>query len=134
METKRLKCCDLMIGDYVIFDPNVFNNNEDEYEPTKEPYPCRIESGEQIDKAVNGCYSPIPLTAEILEQNGFVKFRDIFYRFAVHIDEFNGFWFTLGSDFDGVFCLQSNRFVRFAYVHELQHALRLCGVDKEITL
>lgn len=77
---------------------------------------------------------PIPLTAEILEKNGFIKHRDIMYRFAVHIDEFNGFMFTLGRDFDGVFCLQSNRFVRFAYVHELQHALRLCRVDKEIVL
>ena len=77
---------------------------------------------------------PIPLTAEILEKFGFVKHRDIFYRLAVHIDEFNGFMFSLGSDFDGVFCLQSNRFVRFAFVHELQHTLRLCGIDKEIVI
>ena len=132
METKKLTCCDLMIGDWVMYDPNVFI--EDEYEPYKEPYPCQIESGVQIDDAVNECYSPIPLTVEILEKNGFKKHRDIFYRLAIHIDEFNGFMFTLGKDLDGVFCLQSNRFVRFTYVHELQHALRLCGVDNEIVL
>ena len=134
METKKLSCSDLMIRDWVY---STFSDK-----------PCRIRAIELSEHGygsvrvtgVDGVkdivsVSPIPLTPEILEQNGFVKNRDIFYRFAVHINEFNGFMFTFGIDFDGVFCLQSNRFVRFAYVHELQHALRLCGInDKEIVL
>ncbi|MDY6287976.1 MAG: hypothetical protein SPM02_00845 [Bacteroidales bacterium] len=134
METNKLTAKDLMVGDYVY---STFSNK-----------PCKVQAIELTEHGygsvrvtgVDGVkdivsVSPIPLTPEILEQNGFVKHRDIFYRFAVHIDEFNGFMFTLGIDFDGVFCLQSNRFVRYAYIHELQHAMRLCGInDKEIVL
>ena len=59
---------------------------------------------------------PIPLTPEILEKNGFSR---------------NGLDIALfdrkgGDDFIGAANLQ--------YVHELQHALRLCGIKKEIEL
>jgi hypothetical protein len=57
---------------------------------------------------------PIPLTPEILEKNGFSR---------------NGLDIALfdrrgGDDFVGASNLQ--------YVHELQHALKLCGIGKEI--
>lgn len=134
METKKLTCCDLMVGDYVY---STFSDK-----------PCKVQAIELSEHGyglvrvtgVEGVkdiasLTPIPLTAEILEKYGFKKHRDIFYRLAVHIDEFNGFMFTLGRDFDGVFCLQSNLFVRFAFVHEIQHALRRCGIDdKEIII
>ena len=59
---------------------------------------------------------PIPLTPEILEKNGFSR---------------NGLDIALfdrkgGDDFVGASNLQD--------VHELQHALKLCGIDKEIRL
>ena len=59
---------------------------------------------------------PIPLTPEILEKNGFSR---------------NGLDIALfdrkgGDDFVGAANLQ--------FVHELQHALRLCGIKKEIVL
>ena len=67
-----------------------------------------------IDKPEN--LMPIPLTPEILEKNGFSR---------------NGLDIALfdrkgGDDFVGASNLQ--------YVHELQHALRLCGIEKEIVL
>lgn len=59
---------------------------------------------------------PIPLTSEILEKNGF---------------SINGLDIALfdrkgGDDFVAASNLQ--------YVHELQHALKFCGIDKEIVL
>lgn len=133
MKTKNLTARDLMIGDWVY---STFSNK-----------PCKVQAIELSEhgygsvrvSGVEGVkdivsVSPIPLTAEVLEKNGFIKHRDMFYRFAVHINEFNGFMFTLVADFDGVFCLQSNRFVRFAFVHQLQNALRQLNTDKEIVL
>lgn len=81
---------------------------------------------------------PIPLTEEILKANGFVKRGDVFY--------FNcGF---LGSDWERS-CVEirvydravidieinlrthTNRVHLIAdYFHELQHALRLCGLNE----
>lgn len=120
---------DLMIGDWVMYDPNVFV--EDEYEPTKEYYPTIIEDGEDIDSAVEGCYYPIPLTPEILEKNGFTKDLDadgIHYRFTL-IDEHTKFSILyVRSVFQWLGPLD------FKYVHELQHALRLCGINKTFEL
>lgn len=77
--------------------------------------------------------SPIPLTPEILELNGFKDFGEIkeyyfeedgekysFYLKAMYIkDKVHCAW---GTNIGGV--LPSI----IMYVHELQHALRLCGL------
>lgn len=68
---------------------------------------------------------PIPLTPEILEKNGW-DFDEIDGDFR----GCNGKFYIYGryypySIFDGV---------QISYVHELQHALRLCGIEKEIVL
>ena len=82
---------------------------------------------------------PIPLTAEILEKNGFV------YREAEETCATEAFhlWILVGSIFaldddswwrsvkDGELHVEFGGFP-LKYVHELQHALRLCGIDKEI--
>lgn len=72
---------------------------------------------------------PIPLTAEILEKNGFdvmvcndgVK---LFAYESVCIKEYKGLFTFKISD-----CRK-----RINYVHELQHALKLCGIDIDIEL
>ena len=73
---------------------------------------------------------PIPLTPEILEKNGFTKELEngSHYRFAlidghikISILYARGVFEWLGP-------------LDFKYVHELQHALRLCGIKKEIAL
>ena len=70
---------------------------------------------------------PIPLTPEILEKNGFsenYRAHDLSYAqscgdvIGIHIYGTNG--------------LMEEMY--FKYVHELQHALRLCGIEKEIKL
>jgi len=121
---------DLMIDDWVMYDPNVFI--EDEYVPAKECYPTKIETGEDIDSAVEGCYYPIPITPEILEKNGFEYMCDEY-----------GCW-LLGKielrerePYNGLFEVEINiakETTYIHYVHELQHALRLCVINKTFEL
>lgn len=85
---------------------------------------------------------PIPLTEEILVKNGFEKddyyLRYIFYfdnrrliRRSIEIVPQDEDW----SEIEMTICSDKadiNSVVE--YVHELQHALRLCGIDKEIII
>lgn len=88
--------------------------------------------------------APILLTPKILEENGFVENRgvtswkfetkredliDIYgydeYHLSINIEDTHG----SGKGYRWML----NNLVIF-YVHQLQHALRLCGIEKEITL
>lgn len=105
-----------------------------------DPKPFRIEQIDGIEELVYGDdgffvdtadLQPIPLTVEILEKNGWKK-EDVFgslikYSFIGPIDiETGGEMFRLSNNY--FFCS------RIHYVHELQHALRMCGVEKDITI
>jgi hypothetical protein len=83
--------------------------------------------------------SPIPITAEILEKNGFVKNGGVYlwsnkkHRVFVCLKEFSPYVDI--EEMDEQFDTMSSRIeVSQLYAHWLQHALRLAGVDKEITL
>lgn len=93
--------------------------------------------------------TPIPLTGDILEKNGF-KLRenctsawdwdkgeisiqvsglpDVFSRQTLTIYTSGG---CVGAGFSTKRTLSD---LSIHYVHELQHALRLCGINKEIVL
>ena len=96
---------------------------------------------------------PIPITPEILEKNGFVMAeRDgvavrysfatdlhkptqtaiqfAFYDGGVSADTLFKCW-TSPKDCDGINDLH---ICDLKFVHEMQHALRLCGIEKEIVL
>lgn len=75
----------------------------------------------------------IKLTEEILYKNGFPKDNIGFGYFEEDKDlrlELSiigtQIWWTIGDN--------EYRLLRLQYVHELQHALRLCGIEKEIVL
>lgn len=127
-----MKANELMIGDCVrhkrtkeviyIFeiddDRNVINNEPDGY--------CS-EKNIDIDDV-----EPIPLTPEILEKNGF------------KYNPFSTGFYECKTEDGNIACTMSNWWSfyvndniipnRFHYVHELQHALKLCGIEKEIEL
>lgn len=79
---------------------------------------------------------PIPLTPEILEKNGFTKENRLYY-WTQEKD---------GKTIAGVYYWVDEKYINIAgyeddgvtiscpYVHTLQHALKLCGIDKEIIL
>lgn len=139
---EKLNCESLMIGDWVMYNPNVFI--EDEYEPTKECFPTKVNNGEDIDLAIEGCYIPIPLTPEILEKNGFTKstpppgiharcydLDNKEEKYHLTIANYNKYKrLLLNVDSEDSECFN----IKCDYVHELQHALRLCRIKKEIVL
>ena len=117
-----------MIGDWVLKD---MNYSEEDPLYTKLDYrPYQIMSGEDIDLACEtNCigdadvYQPIPLTPEILEMNGFTenyRYDDLSYIQScgavtgIHINGKNG-------------CMEE---MYFKYVQEVQHALRICGLNE----
>ena len=93
-----------------------YNNN------IKEPY--RICENTEIE--------PILLTSEILEKNGFEKWDD---GWCIYDQENTGIevaWVGTILKISGDYA--NLELPAVMYVHQLQHALRLCGISKEIEL
>lgn len=83
----------------------------------------------------------IPLTPEILEKNfGKPYPRGGFHNYRMEKDETIAFVIedrkvSAAPDNRVVFCRVPGTYIcDVNYVHELQHALRLCGIDKDIEL
>lgn len=93
---------------------------------------------------------PIPLTKEILEQNGFgrvpqpgcsnpyhwkLEQRDedgeLLYKILAYNTLFRGMFIHINNPSD---CASISFCRQIKHVHELQHALRLCHINKEITI
>jgi len=75
--------------------------------------------------------SPIPLTPEILEKNGFIKENR---RWTLN-DKYTGDEIiALFEVAKGFAMLTSGLAIGFQEVHKLQHLLKLYGIDKEIVL
>ena len=83
-------------------------------------YSCLIPCGD-----VEG----IPITPEILEKNGFI-YNEL--PFVQGWEQF-GLTLTIGGNGFRINC-GTNVAMIIDSVHELQHALRLCGVHKDIVL
>ena len=115
---------DLMVGDWVC--------TEHDSTPRQIDWIRGGEVGLFWNKVVTPPYLiPIPLTPEILDKNGF---KDMGFFGKLEI----GPW-RLICDSGNLAVLHEGREEEYinipiSYVHELQHALRLCGIDKEIEL
>ena len=127
---------DLMIGDLVYI-----------HEPECKGH--RIDSIDELDGQVGAdgevydeCdIRPIPITKEILEKNGLQKLNDKTFLLKNQIEIEVGPKFSEVSaryeDYDRDYNSYNNRYIEIAIihsVHELQHLLRLIGVEKEIEL
>jgi len=98
---------------------------------------------------------PIPLTKEILVNNGFERIDTTIGNYALRIYVENVYdkndystreflrigTYLQGGYFDGIFEIENKTQDEYTsckrrckYVHELQHALKLCEIDKEIIL
>lgn len=77
-------------------------------------------------------FIPILITPEILEKNGF----------RIEIAEYTPDWkrcilnpnFFLEDRLKGCYHFNGNNLAKINYVHELQHALKLCGIEKNIII
>ena len=89
---------------------------------------------------------PIPITPEILEKNGFIRDplwhhcdKDLDnYSISVQLGYANRIEYIKISEKGKDNVIPSERtklyLTHIKYVHQLQHALRLCGIEKEIVL
>lgn len=146
-----MKASELMIGDWVRFS---YPHHE-----TGQPIE-RIFKVTEIEAQLGSYYvwseekgrmchperlQPIPLTPEILEKNGFSlvevgdngtgtpsQYRNRFERWLLKTTRKDvALWYDRLAKYYHVATMQG---ARLHYIHELQHALRLCGIEKEIEL
>ena len=124
-----MKANELMIGDWV---GRVFDDKRIDYRQVDWIRTGEIGMRYQKVWAI-GCIEPIPLTTEILEKNGFVFDCDFW---TIANPRYNNVrmvtYYSIGDDvadaFLGHWAFDENYAID--YVHELQHALRLCGLNE----
>lgn len=134
---EKLTCKDLVVGDYVMFNGEVLKVEE----ISKKGWihledidtDTRVEmTSDYIIKNLE----PISITPEILEKNGFEHQHNIGY---IYEDGYGGkvvyetFDNTLKIFYNYDMLVNITFFDRIA-VHELQRALKLCRIEKEIVL
>ena len=118
---------DLMVGDWV------YNTHNRQNEQVAE-----IGSG-LVMLEYNDLYEydeiePIPLTPEILEKNGWVK--NLYSAESYDNEELECLSLWVGEDGKNKWWwhVGVELVTPINYVHELQHALRLCEIEKEVEL
>ena len=122
------KVTDLMVGDWI---HNNYTN--DNYQLWPSFFSQATDFGKRMDATLEDCNcEPVPLTDAILKKMGFQYFHKNFaslsydHPFKLEMVEWpNG-------DEIGLWMLGG--LIKIRYVHELQHAFRLAGIDKEIKL
>ena len=138
-----MKANELMIGDWV----RIVDDDTNQYFETRitgisdlgniyAPLP----EGEHSYPFAAECADPIPLTREILEQNGWSEDynaeTDILGHHFPEDKDLNLELYISDVDETVVWTLNCYEYgvLPLRYVHELQHALRLSGIHKEITI
>ena len=114
-----MKSKDLMIGDWVYS-----RGRTERVTSIYDGYICT----EHFKYSHDYFFDPIPLTPEILEKNGWEWDGELWVTddFLIEngYDYYNRFWWSVFN----------SPLLPINSVHELQHALRLCGIEKEIVL
>ena len=140
-----MKITDIQIGDWYHYMNNLGKDGIYEKDiQVKNIYGCDVNCQVRGYEVISGTpirnLHPIPLTAEILEKNGFVDVGSEVYECDVL--PFYIWWEydrnRLGIDIEDSTYDEENFAqmlrVPVSYVHELQHCLRIVGIDKEITI
>lgn len=131
-----MDCKDLMIGDWVIC-----NDLKMQVAVIGETVGF-LDCNNQVYWAYEGFdrIYPIPITGEILVKNGLKKQEANEWCYYKEQDGKGQFMILWSMDYNyleiGSYTNAYGEFERFGvcYVHQLQHALRLCGIDMEIKL
>lgn len=116
-----MKVEDLMIGDWYWW----------EAEGKKYPMQVTKDTFRLSDEDISN-FQPIPLTPEILEKNGLTN-----DPYGCHFKEDEYMALEISVEEEGVYwTISYNEYsiLKLKYVHQLQHALKLCGIDKEIII
>ena len=116
-----MKASELMVGDWVNLSKGNWSENRQ----------VELIDIEMIAESVY-LADPIPLTPEILEKNGFEKDPESGELIWTDDDVTEVVWVGTFLTIRGEYA--NAEFATWMFVHELQHALRLCGIEKEIEL
>ena len=121
-----------MIGDWV--------KSRGKIEQVREVYDGYI-CTDSFEDSHDYYFDPIPLTPEILEKNGFARDEIAGWRFRQYEDGlgliYEIYWNNKGDELEIVSNLSNiGSFDKkgIQFVHQLQHARRLCGIKKEIMI
>lgn len=128
-----LQANELMIGDYVNYRGQIIKVTSLYDKGGSNEVGWGIKEGTWVN-VIN--VEPIPLTPEILEKNGFVLVEKEKGAYGVDVAPYytrNDVPFEVFCDGEP-FAIWFKDPLNIGYVHELQHALRLCGIEKEIIL
>ena len=127
-----MKAEELMIGDYVQLNGSPYVIEEMSKKGwvhiTDQVHNLRVQmSTDYILDFIEG----VPIIPEILEANGFARSK-AFVEWKYEDDDIYMLW----KPFPWIKIQLEDHTVMFPceFVHELQHALRLCGIEKEIVL
>lgn len=132
---------ELQIGDWVLCD---MYNPIDPYYPPGAFAPFQVRP-EDFTNGIIEQYKPLPITPEILIQNGFIKQDFDGWEYMEPDDNSSSYlsyrilWRT---DYDNHLFIEKYtgrnigrvQILNIDYVHQLQHALKLFNIDKEITI
>ena len=135
-----MKANELMIGDYIMLYEDIYIIEEISSKGWahiiyNDGSKCRVPLSTDY---ILGELTPIPLTPEILEKNGFVK--QAYDGWLISENNGRGLIEYRTDYFDGLLRINyaeepfSKLTIKVKYFHELQHALRLCGINKVITI
>lgn len=140
----------LMIGNWVNYRPGCID--EETHKPTyfaETGFPIRLtclyhnmsqyDDEEQTYEVADYELSPIPITTEILEKNGFgyiEKDEHLSHYFLGEECYCKNMDLHIGTDNKGNYWLNyyNNSIYGLRHIHQLQHAFRLLGIEKEIEL
>lgn len=139
-----MKSTDLMIGDWVKSPHNSIAQIVEIVceETNDEKFEYFVTLSDTFDFHISEIF-PIPLTTEILKNNGIVfKHGLADNSYAVYYGEIEDFFITIqlknkSNQIDVLVEKGDYSIIRVwnvEYVHQLQHALKLCGIEKEIVL
>ena len=131
-----MKATDLMIGDWVLYGQR--------FAIIKELYNgyvtilCSINGRNEYVEETYDNIEPIPLTLEILKKNKLnINMNNSYTNILGYFDEDENNLLEIYIEEDEIWWSISYAeytILRLRYVHELQHALKLCGIKKEIEL
>ena len=139
-----MELTDLMVGDWVKVLPisHRVESHYDRIESIRKEYTGQvyIEGGyhDRDHKGIDDWFdwsvglndiAPIPLTTEILEKIGF-EYDPYYHNWIYHEFTINYGHLIDEEDGDYLFIWAADTSMKLTYIHELQHALRLCGLNE----
>ena len=130
-----MKANELMIGDWLFYKGrfNAFPFKVEQITKRKVGYHAEPNEGRLHYIILSEC-EPIPITPEFLKRNGFGKAQSLYYLKSLNKIYPCPFFIEYNTVNNCLFVNDGMIPMPITYVHQLQHVLRLCGIEKEVEL